>query len=96
MLVVELTYEKSLSEVEMFLDQHKNFLTKYYNKGIFLASGPKEPRDGGIILANTDKETMNVIIHEDPFFRNDIAKYKIIQFEPNRANLEKIKSIFSF
>ncbi|MES2142512.1 MAG: hypothetical protein V4471_06515 [Pseudomonadota bacterium] len=34
-------------------------------KGIFLASDQKNPHDGGIIIAATDKETAIKIIQED-------------------------------
>ena len=41
MLLIELTYKKPIDEVNNFLDQHRSFLNKYYENGIFLASGPK-------------------------------------------------------
>ncbi|GJM06930.1 MAG: hypothetical protein DHS20C10_06640 [marine bacterium B5-7] len=81
MLIIELTYKKSLDEVNHFLDAHINFLDRYYAQGIFIASGPKNPRDGGIILASGDKETISKIICNDPFYQQEIADYKITQFE---------------
>jgi len=84
MIIVELTYKKSLDEVNEFLSQHRDFLSKYYQKGIFVASGPKKPRDGGIILAFTNRATMEKLILDDPFYQNDIAEYRFIQFEPNK------------
>ena len=92
MFIVELTYKKPLDEVNKFLDEHKSFLNKYYAQGIFVASGPKNPRDGGIILALTDKETMMKIIEEDPFCYQKIADYRVIQFEPHKYSqlFEKI------
>lgn len=84
MLIIELTYKKPLAEVNQFLEKHRMFLDKYYSKNIFIASGPKNPRDGGIILALSDKETMSKIIQEDPFHQQAIADYKITQFEPSK------------
>lgn len=92
MLIIELTYKKPIDEVNNFLDQHRSFLNKYYENGIFLASGPKNPRDGGIIIAVANRETINTIILEDPFYQYGISDYRIIEFEPNRycPGFEKI------
>lgn len=49
MYVIELTYKASLAEVNKHLEAHRAFLDVYYERGIFLASGPKVPREGGII-----------------------------------------------
>ena len=69
MLLIELTYKKPIDEVNNFLDQHRSFLNKYYENGIFLASGPKNPRDGGIIIAVANREAINTIILEDLFYQ---------------------------
>ncbi len=82
MFIVELIYKKDLSEVEKYLESHRDFLDKYYEKGNFICSGRKKPRDGGIILLNAqNKEEVYTIIEEDPFFIEKIADYKIIEFD---------------
>jgi uncharacterized protein YciI len=82
MLIVELTYKKPLEEVEKVLKAHRDFLQTCYDKGLFLASGPKNPREGGIIIALTDQETMQDLIKQDPFYQEGIADYKVTEFEP--------------
>lgn len=84
MFIIELTYQKSLDEMSLYLKAHRNFLDKHYALDYFIASGPKEPRDGGIILAQGDKETIAKIIQEDPFYQQDIADYRIIEFSPSK------------
>jgi uncharacterized protein YciI len=84
MLIIELIYKKSLDAVNSLLEEHRAFLNKYYSQGLFIASGPKHPRDGGVILALGDKQTIIKIIQEDPFYRREIADYKITQFEPTK------------
>lgn len=49
MLIIELTYKKSLDEVNSLLDEHRSFLDQFYSQGLFIASSPKNPRDGGVI-----------------------------------------------
>ncbi len=83
MLIIELTYKKPLNEVEKYLQDHRDFLSKYYDQGVFLASGPKDPRDGGIILANCNDA--DEIIKEDPFYQHQIADYKVIRCNFNRS-----------
>ncbi len=52
MYIIELTYNKDISEVEKHLEAHIEYLEKYYELGNFVCSGRKNPRDGGIIIAN--------------------------------------------
>lgn len=85
MFVVILKYEKSIEEVMNHLDDHNIFLEKYYDLNKFICSGRQEPRTGGIILCNgNNKEEINSIIKEDPFYINNIAKYEIIEFIPTK------------
>ncbi len=94
MVIIELTYKKPLNMVNQFIEPHVDFLQKYYDQNIFLASGPKEPRDGGIIIAFVDKKRAKDIIKEDPFYKEDIADYRIIQFIPKKHH-EKIRSLLT-
>ena len=88
MVVIELRYQKPLDQVEAFLEAHRNFLNTYYEQGVFLASGPKNPRDGGMIIALCSKEQAQEMIAQDPFFKEGIAEYKVIEFHPVRAHLD--------
>jgi uncharacterized protein YciI len=87
MVVIELTYIKDFSEVDTFLEQHIQFLDKYYEQGFFIASGRKVPRDGGVILALVDKARAEEIIKDDPFYREGIAEYRLVEFELSKCDL---------
>ncbi len=85
MKVIELTYIVGIEEVEKFIAEHVEFLDKYYDKGIFLCSGRKNPRTGGVILMSDCNEVdVNALIKEDPFFQNNIAEYNVIDFLPTK------------
>lgn len=45
MFIVNLTYIKSLDEVEKHLEKHIDFLNQYYTKGLFIASGRKKSKN---------------------------------------------------
>ena len=84
MFVILLNYVKPLSEVDRFVAQHREFLERYYASGHFLLSGRKEPRTGGVILANAEtRAEVESIVLDDPFKREQIAEYEIIEFLPS-------------
>jgi uncharacterized protein YciI len=81
MFIIELNYIAPLEELDHHMADHVAFLQKYYDKNIFIASGRKVPRTGGVILALADsvEEVENIII-EDPFHKHQLAEFKITQF----------------
>jgi uncharacterized protein YciI len=86
MFVISLNYVKPLAEIEEFLHAHREFLERYYASGNFLLSGRIEPRTGGIILAIAKtKEEIESIILQDPFKREQVAEYEIVEFLPSMA-----------
>lgn len=86
MFVILLSYIKPLSEVDRFVGEHKEFLERFYASGHFLLSGRKEPRTGGIILAKAEtRAEIESIVLDDPFNREHIAEYEIIEFLPSMA-----------
>lgn len=87
MFIISLTYKTSLENVERFIPEHNDFLDQHYTAGNFIASGRKEPRTGGIILANAvSKNEVEEIIRKDPFYIHQVADYEIIEFIPSKYN----------
>ncbi|MER7461414.1 YciI family protein [Streptomyces sp. NPDC097981] len=81
MFVMELTYTAPIEAVEEQLDAHIAWLDGYYASGVFLASGRKVPRDGGIILAaGVSRAEIEKIAEEDPFTVAGVCTYRIIEF----------------
>ena len=86
MFVVLLNYVKPLSEVDRFVGEHRQFLERHYAAGNFLLSGRKEPRTGGVILATAgSRAEVERIIQNDPFHREKIASYEIVEFLPSMS-----------
>lgn len=85
MFIVSLTYVAPLSEIDAALEEHGAFLSRHFHSGVFLASGPKDPRTGGVILATvSDRKTLDEILDEDPFRRLELARYDVEKFRPTR------------
>ena len=85
MYIIELTYKVPVTEIDNNMAAHIKYLDKYYHSGNFLASGRKEPRDGGIIFATAEnRQEINDIVAEDPFNTLGLADYKIIHFKATK------------
>jgi len=86
MFIVSLTYLCEMDEIENHLSSHIAYLDRHYAAGHFLASGRKNPRTGGIILANVESaHVLDGIIAEDPFKINNLAHYEMIEFIPSKV-----------
>ncbi|MFK8102133.1 MAG: YciI family protein [Saprospiraceae bacterium] len=86
MFIVNLTYKVSLDQVDQHLAAHVAYLDRQYAAGNFLASGRKNPRNGGIILTKlTNKETLLGLLAQDPFEQHDLADYEILEFIPSKT-----------
>lgn len=85
MFIVLLSYKKSLEVIDQHLAAHRSFLDESYGKNYFIASGPKNPRTGGIILSQlSDINQLEEILNQDPFKIHEIADYEIIEFLPTK------------
>jgi uncharacterized protein YciI len=85
LFLVILSYKVDLEKVNSFRSAHLEFLQNCYDKNLFIVSGPKVPRNGGIILTRFDSKYMlRALLEKDPFAINDLADYEIIEFEPTK------------
>lgn len=93
MFIIDLNYIVPLETLDSHMKAHMTFLHKYYKLNLFLASGRKVPRTGGIILclAKT-REEVDQIMSEDPFVKYRAAEYKVTEFltSQSHADLKKL------
>lgn len=81
MFILELTYTASAERIDALLPEHVAWLEKQYEAGVFLASGRKAPREGGVILAvGEDRAGIEALAATDPFAVQKVADYRIIEF----------------
>jgi uncharacterized protein YciI len=87
MFIINLHYIVPLEELDAHMAAHVKYLKKYYAADVFLMSGRKVPRTGGVIIAQADsKEILEKIIAEDPFFQHKLAEFTIIEFLASQAH----------
>lgn len=94
MFVIEVTYKQPMEKVDTYLAEHRAFLETGYQQDYFIASGPQNPRTGGIILSQLqDRKQLEGILHRDPFHIHNIAEYRIIEFNPVKFHKDFSKFI---
>ncbi|MEU1124842.1 YciI family protein [Streptomyces sp. NPDC005899] len=81
MFVLELTYTAPVERVDALLADHVTWLDAQYTAGVFIASGRKEPRDGGVILAvGDDRARIEALAATDPFAVHGVCSYRVTEF----------------
>ena len=82
MFLLLLKYKVPLEHVERVTPAHREFLDQGYRAEKLLVSGPRVPRTGGVIVARVKtREEVDVLIQEDPFFKEGIAEYEVVEFQ---------------
>ncbi|MBX9455655.1 MAG: GTP cyclohydrolase [Rhizobium sp.] len=79
MLILSLTYIAPIEAADEHMQAHMAWVREGYDKGLFLASGRKVPRSGGVILARGDRAELEAICAADPFTIHGIATYDITE-----------------
>lgn len=86
LFVAILTYQRPLEEIDAQLPAHAQWLDKAYEEGIFIASGRRIPRTGGVILARGESlDALTARMAEDPLQRLGLARVEIIPFEASKG-----------
>ncbi|MEU0360363.1 YciI family protein [Streptomyces cyaneofuscatus] len=86
MFVLELTYTAPVERADALMKEHIAWLDEQYAAGVFIASGRKNPRDGGVILAvGDDRQRIEEIAAADPFAAHGVCAYRITEFIATRT-----------
>lgn len=89
MYIVTLTYTRPLTEVDKHREAHLEWVRHQYESGRFLASGPRIPREGGVILVrDMPRENLDALLAEDPFRQNGVADFTVVAFKVSNASAD--------
>ncbi len=81
--VVDLKYVASSQQLQEAFDDHIDFVKAHFASGMFIASGGKPSKDGGVILAVASTEyEISQAIKDDPYSRLGLADYSVTEFIP--------------
>jgi len=78
--VISLTYVEPLDAVDARMAEHVAWLDRGYAEGLFLASGRKVPRTGGVILTRGHRADVEALIETDPFVAGGLVEAEVIEF----------------
>lgn len=82
LFVCKVNYTKPIEQVEAVRAEHRAYLKLGYDAGKLLVSGPRNPKDGGLIVGRF--ANMNEVLEfakNDPFCLHGVAEYEVIEFE---------------
>jgi uncharacterized protein YciI len=83
MFVVDMYFITDPAKAGPFKESHKKWVEKYTADGTFLYAGPKDDKNGGVIIINGgDKTRVAKIMAEDSFVKEGIVGTKITEFNP--------------
>ncbi|EPH44083.1 YciI family protein [Streptomyces aurantiacus] len=89
MFVMELTYTAPVDRVDALLADHVAWLDAQYAAGVFIASGRKNPRDGGVIIAvGESRAEIEQLAASDPFTVGGVCEYRITEFLATKTAAE--------
>jgi uncharacterized protein YciI len=75
-------YRRPLDEVVEVTEQHRAYLSDLKDEGLLIASGPMDPRNGGILLLNVPDDDVNGYLDRirdgDPYVTFGLAQYEMI------------------
>jgi uncharacterized protein YciI len=84
MFIVTLTYLKPVEEIDALMRAHIDWLESGYACGLFIASGRRVPRTGGVILARSgDEPALRAALARDPFVIHGAARCDVVEFTPS-------------
>lgn len=93
MFIISLTYQGQIEAIDAALPAHAEWLREGYARGLFLVSGRKVPRTGGIIFAVGEREEIERKLETDPFKLAGLATYDITELAPTMVadGLERLQ-----
>lgn len=80
-------YRRPFEEIAPHVDEHRAYLKELKAKGILLASGPFDPRNGGGLLLRLPDDgdviaALDRIRDDDPFTKRALAQYELLPWAP--------------
>lgn len=84
--IASLTYTVPIERIDAVLDEHLAWLRAGHEAGHFIAWGPREPRDGGLIFVKApSRAEAERLLASDPFMTEGLADLAIIEWTPRFA-----------
>jgi uncharacterized protein YciI len=78
-------YRRPLSEIEAVTAAHRAYLGTLKERGVLVASGPMDPRFGGMLLVRVQDENplpeLDALRDGDPYHQHGLANYELLPWK---------------
>lgn len=94
--MVIVRYRRPLPEIEAVTEAHRAYLRELQDRGVLVASGPMDPRFGGMWLVRVQDENptadLDALRDGDPFWQHGLANYELLPWKvlQGREGLDRI------
>lgn len=85
--VISLTYGEDMDAIDAAMSDHVDWLRAAYAEGRLIASGRKQPRTGGIVIAVGSRAEVEAMVSLDPFVSRGLATAEITPFTASMVAL---------
>ena len=87
MFVVLLKFADYRSKAGQFLEDHKDWIRRGLDDGVFLLIGSLQPNlGGGIVAHNTSLSDLQRRVNNDPFVAERVVSAEILEIAPSQAD----------
>jgi uncharacterized protein YciI len=87
MFIVLFRFSNNKSKAGQFMDDHKEWIKRGFEDGVFLLVGSLQPNSGGGIVAhNTSLSDLQSRVNDDPFVAKNIVNAEILEIAPSRVD----------
>lgn len=87
MFVVLLKFSADTAQASRFMEDHKAWIERGFEDGVFAMVGSIQPNAGGGIVAhNTSLEELQARVDDDPFVAEGIVSAEILEITPSRTD----------
>jgi uncharacterized protein YciI len=94
--IIVIRYRLPLEEVQKVTDEHRAYLRSLKAAGTLIASGPMDPRSGGMLLLRVPdgdvQQSLTEIRNGDPFFQKNVGNYELLPWKLEKKSWTNCRS----
>jgi uncharacterized protein YciI len=87
MFIVLLKFSSNRDQASQFMEDHRDWIKRGFDDGVFLLVGSLQPNlGGGIVAHNTSLAELQSRVNDDPFVVRNIVSTEILEIAPSKSD----------